>query len=94
MTNSLIFRDLLQCFSVAYQNKVLAVPLDWLHNITFYESIHQLTTDLKYYGLIVDAETKSVKFLKDSFQSSKTTVSEFKSKSSTKLKLSQLFLAI
>lgn len=66
--------DLMQCFSVAYQNKVLTVPFDWLTKIMLYESWQQLTTDLKYYGLAVDAQAKCVRFQRDSFLSSKPMV--------------------
>lgn len=65
---------MIECFSVAYHSKVLSVPMDWLKNILFYDSIHHLTSDLKYYGLTSDAQTKTIKFQRDEFQSSKQTV--------------------
>lgn len=62
------------CFSVAYQSKVLAVPLDWLKDLMFYRSIRQLTTDLQYYGLTVDLNSNTIKFQRDSFQTAKPIV--------------------
>lgn len=62
------------CFSVAYQSKVLTVPLDWLKAIMFYTSIRQLTTDLQYYGLTVDLNSNTIKFQRDLFQSAKPVV--------------------
>lgn len=73
----IIYRELIESFSVAYHSKVHTVPLDWLKNIMFYGSIDQLINDLKYYGLTVDHETKGVRFQRDSFQSSKATVISF-----------------
>lgn len=67
-----IFRELLQCFSVGYHSKVLTVPSDWLKNILLNDSIEQLHADCKYYGLTVD--NQSIKFQRESFQSSKPTV--------------------
>lgn len=64
----------MECFSVAYQSKVLYVSLDWLKNILFCESVQQLTFDLKYYGLMCNPQTKTIQFQRDSFQSSKPIV--------------------
>lgn len=71
----LIFSDLLQCFSVAYQSKMLAVPFDWLKQILLYHSIDQLAEDLKYYGLVENTQVKCLNFQRDSFQAAKTIVS-------------------
>lgn len=68
------FRELIECFSVAYQSKVLTVSLDWLKDILFCESALQLVWDLKYYGLESDPKTKTIKFQRDSFQASKPIV--------------------
>lgn len=65
----------MQCFSTAYQNKVLTVPLDWLAKIMIYNSWQQLSTDLKYYGLVPDIQAQSIRFQRDSFLSSKPIVS-------------------
>lgn len=40
----------------------------------FYDSVDQLLNDLKYYGLVVDQQSKSVRFERILFQSSKPTV--------------------
>lgn len=50
------------------------VPLNWLKKIMFYDSVDQLLNDLKYYGLVVDQQSKSVRFERILFQSSKPTV--------------------
>lgn len=65
----------MQCFSMAYQNKVLTVPLDWLVKIMLYNSWQQLSTDLKYYGLVPDTQAQCIRFQRDSFLSSKPIVS-------------------
>lgn len=67
--------DLVERFSVAYQNKVLTVPLDWLKRIMQYDSWQQLSTDLKYYGFVPDTQEQCVRFQRDSFLSSKPIVS-------------------
>lgn len=69
------FSDLMQCFSVAYQNKVLSVPLEWLTKVMAFESWQQLVTDLKYYGMVPDTQQKSIRFQRDdSFFTSKPIV--------------------
>lgn len=77
MVNSIIFRDLMEWFSVAYQSKVLYVSLDWLKDIMFCESVQQLSFDLKYYGLLCNPQTRTIQFQRDSFQASKPIVSVF-----------------
>lgn len=67
--------DLMHCFSIAYQNKVLTVPLDWLAKILLYNSWQQLSTDLKYYGLVPDTQAQCIRFQRDWFLSSKPIVS-------------------
>lgn len=67
--------DLKERFSVAYQNKVLTVPLDWLKRIMLYDSWQQLSADLKYYGFAPDTQAQCVRFQRDSFLSSKPIVS-------------------
>lgn len=64
----------MECFSTAYQSKVLHVSMDWLKNILFCESVHELTFDLKYYGFLANPQTKTIQFQRDSFQSSKPIV--------------------
>ncbi|XP_031640631.1 germinal-center associated nuclear protein [Contarinia nasturtii] len=66
-----IRRELVQSFSVAYHNKLLSVSLEWLKNITFFHSVQELILDLRYYGLSVDTQTKTVNFQRDAFQASK-----------------------
>lgn len=71
------FRDMIQCFSVAYRNNVLYVSLDWMKNIMYFESVQQLISDLRYYGFKCDVQTKSVNFQSELFQSSKPIVNVF-----------------
>lgn len=58
---------MLATFSVAYQSKVLAVPLQWLSAVLLYADQKQLTTDLKHYRCQLNATGDGVLFVRNSF---------------------------
>lgn len=53
---------------------MLTVPLDWIKNILFCDSVDSLIDECRYYGLVCYMPTKSIKFQRDLFDLSKQTV--------------------
>lgn len=78
----MIFRKMLHAFTIAYNNKVLTVPIAWLQNILHYDNLSDLEEHLQACNLSVvvaatasnEEKQKTVKFEKVSFDTSKTSV--------------------
>lgn len=68
-------RKILQQFSIAYQSKVLTVPLKWLSVILCCDDMILLSNDCIYYGLEINKENTGVKFDKTKFDMEKALVS-------------------
>lgn len=60
---------------MAYHNKVLSVPADWVTKTLLLQSEKDLLALCSYYGVKVDSATvESVKFDRDAFDVAKATV--------------------
>lgn len=64
-------------FSAAYQSKILIVPINWIANILYYSSDHDLLADCKYYNCEISSDELNVKFNKSIFYESVEVVSTF-----------------
>lgn len=70
----IIRREILKCFSVAYQSKVLTVRNEWLKNVLLYDSDKRLIDDLRYYGIQIDDKNRNTRFAKTDFKFDSPTV--------------------
>lgn len=71
----IFYRELLLRFSVAYQSKVLTVPLDWLKNVLNCSSLNDVLTDCKYYNIKCEISQNCVRFNRSEFDAAKPIVS-------------------
>lgn len=67
---------MLATFAAGYQNKVLAVPLQWLSKVLLYSDEKQLTADLKHYKCQLNAPGDGVLFMRSTFDAQIDVVSE------------------
>ncbi|XP_053688480.1 SAC3 domain-containing protein 1 [Sabethes cyaneus] len=74
-----IRRQMLLRFSVAFQSKVLIVPLEWLHHVLHYQKCEGLALidDCKYYNLqVIDQSARSTKTKTDWWEDDEDSPSE------------------
>lgn len=54
-------------FVIAYQNKVLSVPIMWLQRVLAYDNKKDAINDLQYYNIKCDLSSNSVMFNRSEF---------------------------
>lgn len=68
-------RDMLLRFSIAYQSKVLKVPITWLKRILIYDNTKDVINDCKYYNISCDLSSDCVRFNHSEFDATRPVVS-------------------